>query len=497
MRCDVIEARRPGSSDRNGLSALLRRVFAFPAVLVTGLAVVTVLTVSNRFNDPDLWWHLRLGQIVATTHAIPTVDLFSFTAAGHPWIPHEWLAQWSIYQAFAAGGDRGLMIWLSVLTSSIFALVYVLCRWQSGNPLIAFFGGLFAWFFGTVGLAIRPLVLGHLCLVAELLILELGRTKNRRWLWCLPLLFVVWANCHGSFFFGMAVLAVYWLCSFASGDWGLITSEAWDRKRRNTLTAAMLLCAVASCCTPAGIRTAIYPINTLFQQSTGMSAVEEWLPPDLRSPRAIGMLCAAVGILVFSLARRSAWQLRELVLLLMALGLALRHERMAFLFGIVASPIICRFLGPEMSNREEQDHPVANAALILAGVAAILCVFPTPAALQKQVRAKSPVAAVEYIRRAGLSGPMLNEYVFGGYLIWALPQEKVFIDGRGDVYDWTGVFAEYGRWATLQEDPERLLNKYRIRFCLLAKGAPMARVLPYLPGWHEAFSDDVAVVFVR
>jgi hypothetical protein len=107
------------------------------------------------------------------------------------------------------------------------------------------------------------------------------------------------------------------------------------------------------------------------------------------------------------------------------------------------------------------------------------------------------VAAVDYIRRTGLSGPMLNDYVFGGYLIWALPEHKVFIDGRADVFDWVGVFAEYGRWATLADDPKLMLDKYHVRFCLLRRDAPIARVMPYLPGWHRAYSDEIGVVFVR
>jgi hypothetical protein len=259
----------------------------------------------------------------------------------------------------------------------------------------------------------------------------------------------------------------------------------------------LLLCAAALCCNPVGIHLLLYPLNTLFQQSTGMNAVEEWLPPDLRSPRAIGMLGAVFGLLLISLLRRSELRLRELLLVLAAFGLALQHARMLFLFGIVVSPVLCRLLGPELGTSEERKHPIANAAIIFAGLAAIAWAFPTSAGIQDQIRKTSPVAAVDYIRRTGLSGPMLNEYVFGGYLIWALPQEKVFIDGRADVFDWTGIFPEYGRWATLSEDPNLLLDKHHIRFCLLASGAPMARVLPYLPGWHKVYSDDVAVVFVR
>src|SRR6187200_379796 len=90
------------------------------------------------------------------------------------------------------------------------------------------------------------------------------------------------------------------------------------------------------------------------------------------------------------------------------------------------------------------------------------------AAIEQQIRHGNPAGAVEYIRQTGLTGPMLNEYVFGGYLIWALPEHKVFIDGRGDVFDWTGVLKEYGQWATLAEDPRILLEKYRIAWCVIS-----------------------------
>jgi hypothetical protein len=113
------------------------------------------------------------------------------------------------------------------------------------------------------------------------------------------------------------------------------------------------------------------------------------------------------------------------------------------------------------------------------------------------VRASNPAQAVDFIRHTGLSGRMLNEYVYGGYLAWELPGQKVFIDGRADVYAWTGVFQDYGAWATLHQDPNVLLDKYRIDFCLLSQSAPLTRVMRYLPGWRETYSDSVSVIFVR
>jgi hypothetical protein len=92
---------------------------------------------------------------------------------------------------------------------------------------------------------------------------------------------------------------------------------------------------------------------------------------------------------------------------------------------------------------------------------------------------------------------MLNDYASGGYLIWAAPEYPVFIDGRADIYEWSGVLGEFGRWATLQSDPNALLQKYRIGFCLLNRQSPMARVLPLLHEWKMVYADNNSEIFVR
>ena len=92
---------------------------------------------------------------------------------------------------------------------------------------------------------------------------------------------------------------------------------------------------------------------------------------------------------------------------------------------------------------------------------------------------------------------MLNDYLFGGYLIWALPEQKVFIDGRADIFEWTGVLRDYGAWILLQNDPKGMLDKYRIDYCLLRSNASMTRVMRYIPGWKAVYEDGQAVVFVK
>ena len=138
-----------------------------------------------------------------------------------------------------------------------------------------------------------------------------------------------------------------------------------------------------------------------------------------------------------------------------------------------------------------------NAAVLAIAAVLIALGFPSANNLQEQINKNNPVKAVEFIRRAGLSGRMLNDYVYGGYLIWAAPERKVFVDGRADLFEWAGVLADYLRWSTVQESPRLLLDKYQIDYCLLYRLSPISQVLQVLPGWTSVYSDNMSVVFVR
>ncbi|MCU1337821.1 MAG: hypothetical protein JWO19_3402 [Bryobacterales bacterium] len=481
---------------------LLRRVlfhlFSFPVTLAASLAALAVLTVRSRFNDPDLWWHLRTGQIIWTDRAIPRTDVLSFTTGQHPWVPHEWLSQLSIYAAWRAWDYSGLMLWLCILAAALFVIQYISCALYSGNPKIAFLGALITWFFATTGLAIRPQVLGYVLLACELLILHLGRSRDRRWFYLLPPLFALWVNSHGSFFFGMIVLAVVLICGFVHGSAGLLIARPLDTARRTTLLWAAAFSAVALFANPVGWSLVAYPLRTIFDQRMQLDAVTEWQKLSFDDVRAFGLIALAAGILLIALVRRTELYVDEVALLAVAFGMAVLHQRLLFAWGLVAAPVICRQLANAWDTYEPaRDRILPNAVLILASLIAAFFAFPARSELVSQIDRGNPTAAVNFIRSSHLTGRMLNEYVYGGYLTWALPEQKVFIDGRADVYAWTGVFQDYGAWATLQEDPNRLLDKYAIDLCLLSQSAPLARVLRYLPGWSERYSDSHSVIFAR
>src|SRR4051812_4190813 len=88
---------------------VLQKIFSFPAVLACLMTLLAVLTVGSRFDDPDMWWHLKMGEIIWTTHSIPSTDTFSYTTGHQAYVAHEWLSQLLIYGAYRFGNYSGLM----------------------------------------------------------------------------------------------------------------------------------------------------------------------------------------------------------------------------------------------------------------------------------------------------------------------------------------------------------------------------------------------------
>jgi len=462
------------------------------------LFVLALLSVRARFDDPDMWWHLRMGQIVFATHHVPTTDIFSFTTNHHAWIPHEWLSQVTIFIAYKWAGYSGLMLWFALASATILIAGYALCSLYSGNPKVSLLGALVIFVFATVGLSIRPQLIGYLLLIVELILIHVGRTRSPRWFWALPPLFALWINCHGSFFLGLLVAAAFLFSSFFTFQAGSLIATRWNPHSRNTLAISLLLSIPSLFLNPDGLKQVLYPLDTLIHQPVSLTTVQEWLPLALNSQRGILLLLTLAAILVLVITRISDLYLEELFLLAAGTWLAGSHDRMVFVFGILAAPILSRMLANSWENYDPATDRIApNAFLLALAVLVSWLAFPSTQNLTQQIEAKSPVKAVQFILDHHLAGPMLNDYTDGGYLIWAMPEHPVFVDGRGDVYEWTGVLQQFGDWANLNSDPNQLLDKYNIQFCLLTQGMPEARILPLLHTWKIIYADNLNVILVR
>jgi hypothetical protein len=475
-----------------------RRLFSFPVALACLLALLAVLTARGRFDDPDLWWHLKMGQVIWTTHSIPTHDLFSYTTHHQALVPQEWLAELSIYGAYLGGGYTGLMLWLCVLAATVPVIAYALCWLYSGNAKVAFAGGMIVWFFATIGYSIRPQLLAYSLLLIELLLIHVGHTRNPRWFFVLPFLFLIWINCHGSFILGMVVACVCLACSFVKIEAGSLVSHRWPVKTRRMFVWAIAVSAVALLANPAGIRQILYPFDTLTNMPLNLANVEEWAPLQLTEARGIGLLVILLCCFLLAITRKADLRLDELVLLILGAWLAMNHTRMLIVFGIFAAPILSRQLANSWDHYlPEKDRVLPNILVILITFSVLWMAFPSRANLEAQVEAHNPTKALAYMRTNHLPGPILNDYGFGGYLIWAASDYPVMIDGRADVYEWSGFLSEYANWALQQNDPNLLLDKYDVNLCLLSTQSRMLQVLPLMRKWKKVYADNNAIIFVR
>ncbi len=346
-------------------------------------------------------------------------------------------------------------------------------RFTSGNSKTAFVGALVIWLFATIGLSIRPQVIGYNLLIVELLLVHLGSTRSPRWFYGLPPLFAVWVNCHGSFLLGLVLLGMFVFCSFFQFRVGLLTSPAWDPVRRRTFIVAGCLSAVATLLNPVGLKQVLYPVNTLLHQPIAVSQTSEWQPLQWSDPRGMAMIGLLGCIFLLLILRQKELWLSELLSLAGGTWLALNHGRMLFVFGILVAPVFSRLIASEWDRYEEgQDIPWANAAMLSLSLLVAILAFPSRASLTMQVDAGNPVKAVKFIPGESSARADVNAFNYGGYLIWALPEHPVFIDGRADVFEWSGVFLKVMQWANLESDPNELLDQYHVNFCLLERPFP-------------------------
>jgi hypothetical protein len=206
-----------------------------------------------------------------------------------------------------------------------------------------------------------------------------------------------------------------------------------------------------------------------------------------------------LALIIGMLALRPKYRLEEIGLFLFATFSTLLHARFVILFAMLAAPIVGEMIARWVPRYEPAiDKHVLNAVLMLAGVVLMCTQLPQQPELLKRVAKDEPVHAVEYMRSHPVPGPMFNDYWFGGYLLWALgPKHKVFIDGRGDLYEETGVLADYVMIEGIKPATLGILRNYGIQSCMVAPDNALATLLSALPEWKRVYSDNVAAIYVR
>ena len=475
---------------------LLQHVFSFPAMLGSALVGAVFYAARGFAVDPDVWWHVAVGEKILATHRLPSADPYSFTVSGAPWMAYEWLGEVLLAAAARLGGVQALDLLLIVLGGAIVIALYVFAALRSGNSKAAFVAALALFPLANASFTLRPQMLGYLFLIITLIALELLRQEKSWVLWVLPPVFFLWVNTHGSFVVGLGVIFVYWMSGLKSFRLGGIQGRAWRLGERLRLELVFLLCLAVLPITPYGTRLAVYPIDMAFSQPVNVANILEWkpMPVDLAGGKIfLGLL---LGFFLLQILFKFVWRLEEVVLYFGGTFLAALHVRFILLFVPFFAPIFAAMLARWIPGYERtKDKYILNAALMASLLVALVHYFPSKTNLQEKVAGEYPVHALEYLRQHVVAGPMFNTYGYGGYLVGA--GQKVFIDGRGDLYERGGVLSDYIHISNTKPGALAILQSYQVRSCLVGRDESLSTLLSTAPGWRRVYSDKISALFVR
>jgi hypothetical protein len=478
---------------------LLKRVVSFPALLGALLVAALFVPLRDFTLDPDVWWHIKVGQGILATHHWPTSDTYSFTAQGTPWMACEWLGETLLAAVHGARGLRGLMALDITLGAAVLLALYALASLRSRNSKAAFVTCALLLPLIAVSFSLRPQMLGYFFLILTLIILERFRQGRAGTLWLLPPLFLVWVNTHGSFVVGLFALGVYGVCGLVKIRWGGLESIRWMAAQRLRLSLVFLASLIALAVTPYGTKLAGYPMDMALLQPVVVASIQEWEPMPFNLLFGKLFLALLVAFLLAQVILRSTWQLAELTLFLAGVVAACLHARFLLVFVPFCAPlfavILSRWIPPYDPGK---DKYVLNALLITAVVVGVSRFFPSRAQLESRVAEHCPVKALRYLEQHPPPRPMFNNHGFGGFLIYALDgRNKVFTDGRNDLYERTGVLTDYGSIARVAPSALPLLRAYNVQSCLIERDEPLGTLLAASSEWEKVYEDKLSILFVR
>lgn len=490
------------STATNTATGSRHTAISWPAIVLC-LTYLGFLAHGNALlGDPDTYWHIAVGRWILEHGAVPLHDPFSHTMRGAPWTAHEWLSEVLYFAAHQLGGWTGVAALAALAFAGALALLTRFLL-QHLEPVHALMFIAFAAMLAAPHMHARPHLLAMPLMVIWTAHLarasDDGATPS---LWMTPMM-TLWANLHGSFTLGLALAGAFALeatLSARKNGQAVAAAKSWALFGGLSLAAALL--------TPHGIDGLLFT-RKIFSGSYALDHIGEWQSPNFHAtqPLEIWLLFG----LAVALYQGLRLPLMRLLLLLGLLHLALKHGRNIELIGLLAPLVLAAPLAAHWRARRVAEHQLGKVDYIFqclaqqasrrtASIIAIVLAMITLLAVQQNVLqpdpSATPSAAVQAARDAHLSGPVLNEYGLGGYLIYAgIPP---FIDGRADMYG-DDFLKEYTEAVSLHSPDSlpQLLQKYRIEWTLLPPTSPAVALLDHLPEWRRLYADEVAVIHVK
>lgn len=471
--------------------------------------------------EPDFGWHLRTGlDLLRNGWRLPETDPYSHTMPDWPWVEHAWLTDAVIGLIHTGMGPLGVILFFAAVTAGAVLVAAAPGRAGRTHKLLAVSGALWT---ALPFLGARTQLVTLLGLATVLTLCDRYLARRLPHLWILPPLFLLWANLHGGFTAGLFALTLIFITTastrLAVSRWPALGARldeptlTWPQIGH--LALVFVACTAVTLLNPYGWR--LYgEIFTSLSDRFMIETLHEWQPVSLQSRAGVSYVgyLAALGLALLALYRRVE-PVRWAVLAVF-LGLSLRHWRNVPVFLLVSVPVVAELLA-ELTRWVVTFFPVVSRRpkrwLLAATLATSLGVgILGPGHLERVVRSglateeffrgtEYPIEAIQWIHaHRGLLGTRLyNDYGLGGFLLWWLPGEKIFIDGRMPAWKIGDrrIFYDYLALTNWDPAPLGVLQKYGVDWAILGRGSPLAHALASQPDWREVYADTKVSIYVK
>jgi len=473
--------------------------------------LAAVMADSVQLADTDLWMHVRFGQIVLHTDRLLRSDIFSYSAPGAPWFNHEWLADVVMALFYDAGGVIGLKLMKFLCAAAIMALLAMGTAETGAEYPVQLAVLMLAALGLRLQIQFRPQLFDYIFLSALLAMLARESRGRQARLWLAVPMMALWANLHGGFFIGLAVLGLY---AAVAGAQDRLAGRGW---RRAIKVAALTFAAlIATLVNPFGVREWYVVLGKFSEPIVALNRNVEFhsLFHQLATTDSmLGMFYICVfpfaittaAVITFALAPRRDDLALMAVAALMICAWLYAMRNMAFAVIACTAPLARHLPLAIASTKGVAERPPQRAAarapagvqLLALAAIAFMAAFGKIFSPPLPIAMDFPVGAVEFMQRNRLSGNILSTYAWGGYIVWhEVPPSKVFFDSFDERYP-QSVQYDYLRFTSLGFAAAQVLERYPHDYVLVPASSALCLLMMKRNDWMPIYRDSVCVLFAR
>jgi hypothetical protein len=488
--------------------------FAPPSIpaLVFGILAVAVPILLQKpllNSDGDLARHLRHGHYMLEHRELIRADPFSFTRPGAPFTGFEYGSQLLYALAERVGSLAGVAVLAGLLIAITYALLTKFLLARGVDPLLAGVITALAIALGANHWTARPHLFSFVAVMVLMSLLE-GGPRQRRLVLACAVLFGVWANLHGGFVYGWILIGLYLAGSLGELIWG-DDRAAW-RERVRYYGALLATSVPVTLLNPHGPELHRHLIG-FFGKPFIRDNTAEFASPNFHAGDGKVFLAVLLLELISLAVHRRRPTLPRLLVICVGVAFALIAHRNIPLFGLTALPVLALHLDdlwrrlPDPGGVRGRFASTAESTVTLPWALLVGALLVSLGMTRGRVGSLQlirqdfdetvfPAAAVTYARKERLEGRMFSEFAWGGYLVYAWPEQRVFIDGGTDFYG-EELFREFSNIKHMSPGWRDVLKKWNISLMLLQRQGPLAHETARDPRWILQYCDSLAIIFYR